>query len=351
MTELPDRLLRDALDDTASATPSPACLDAARLAAWADGTLTRAERASLETHAAACARCLALLAAMTRTEPLRRETPWWRTPFVWLPLATVTAALVIVVRLAVTEPQSSVRPTVASPDAANRSAPAAATPAAAPVPAVAPTSPAAREKESSAIGRPRSVLAPAPTREPAAAAPASPPPPAAQLARDAASVPSPQPMTAATPAPPAPPSAVRDEVVRSQSGTASSFAGPSAMKVAGAAPAPVVIASPDRESQWRVVAGRVEHTTDGGATWQSQSMGVATPLRAGAAPDARVCWLVGAAGVVLRTIDGATWMRLPFPEPADLVAVQAGDATQATVVTADGRRFATRDGGTTWTPQ
>jgi len=123
------------------------------------------------------------------------------------------------------------------------------------------------------------------------------------------------------------------------------------MKAAAAGATAVVIASPDGESRWRLIGGTVEHTTDGGATWQPQSPGVVTSLRAGAAPDARVCWLAGTAGVVLRTTDGATWTHIPFPEPADLVAVQASDSSHAVVTTVDGRRFTTADGGATWTRQ
>jgi photosystem II stability/assembly factor-like uncharacterized protein len=116
--------------------------------------------------------------------------------------------------------------------------------------------------------------------------------------------------------------------------------------------APIAIPSPDRDSQWRIVgSGAVEHTSDGGASWQSQPIGVTTAIRAGAAPDARVCWLAGVAGVVLRTTDGATWTRIPFPEPVEIVAVHATDAGHATVSTADGRRFATSDGGVTWIQQ
>ena len=123
------------------------------------------------------------------------------------------------------------------------------------------------------------------------------------------------------------------------------------MKVVAAAPAPIVIASPDRDSQWRIVNGTVEHTADGGVTWQSQPIGVATPMRAGATPGARVCWLAGVAGVVLRTTDGTTWTRIPFPESADLVAIQATDASHATVTTATGGRFTTSDAGATWIRQ
>jgi photosystem II stability/assembly factor-like uncharacterized protein len=122
-----------------------------------------------------------------------------------------------------------------------------------------------------------------------------------------------------------------------------------AKSVAGAPQAPIVIPSPDRDSEWRIVGGTVEHTADGGTTWQPQPTGVVTPIRAGAAPEARVCWLAGAAGVVLRTIDGTTWTRMTLPESADFVAIQASDASHATVTDANGRRFATNDGGATWT--
>jgi photosystem II stability/assembly factor-like uncharacterized protein len=145
-------------------------------------------------------------------------------------------------------------------------------------------------------------------------------------------------------------SAAGAQVAGGGRGGAGAFAARDATKAAADAPyVPIVITSPDPDSAWRIVGGTVEHTTDGGATWQSQPIGVVTPLRAGAAPEARVCWLAGAAGVVLRTIDGTTWMRMTLPEPADLVTIQASDASRATVTDAAGRRFATNDGGATWT--
>src|SRR5262249_62179565 len=115
MTGLPNGRLRGALAAPGSAPP-PVCVDANALGAWADGTMTRGERAAIEAHAAGCGRCLALLSAMTRTEPPPMAPPWWRrSPIAWLlPLAAVTAGLVIVVRLAMVEQRPAASPPVAS---------------------------------------------------------------------------------------------------------------------------------------------------------------------------------------------------------------------------------------------
>jgi len=436
MTELPDRLLREALHDTASKTPSTGCVDADTLAAWADGTLTSAARAAFEAHAAACTRCQALVAAMVRTEPPPIESAWWRrSPFAWLlPLATVTAAAVIVVDLALVERRSSpsetgvrsvpapaaseAAPVGSEPAPATRQSPAPPSPTPPAVSAAAgnqasreqaarkevPGEPATREQDT-ARERPSGPPASAPVAahrdrspidktEPQTATSQAQPEAVAPVAKPsspagaAASVPLPkdaavsQPAPAMTPQPAPPPAqpparpttpptapspasppaqppaqaaaagvtsspALRDEVARPDS----AVAGARAMLKA-AAPAPVVIPSPDRDSKWRIVAGAVEHSADQGQTWQLQPLGVAGPVRAGSAPAARVCWLVGAGGLVLLTTDGgATWTRMAFPEPADLVAVQASSASHATVTTATGGRFDTSDRGKSWIKQ
>ena len=118
-----------------------------------------------------------------------------------------------------------------------------------------------------------------------------------------------------------------------------------------AATLPLVIASPDRRSRWRIVGGAVEHTADAGATWRTESLGVDLPVRAGAAPAARVCWLAGARGLVLLTTDAVNWTRIAFPESVDLAAIEATDASHAIVTTAAGSRFVTADGGATWIRQ
>jgi Putative zinc-finger len=53
------------------AAPGDLCLDADTLAAWAEGALAGAERASAEAHASTCARCQAMLAVMVRTMPVQ----------------------------------------------------------------------------------------------------------------------------------------------------------------------------------------------------------------------------------------------------------------------------------------
>jgi photosystem II stability/assembly factor-like uncharacterized protein len=113
----------------------------------------------------------------------------------------------------------------------------------------------------------------------------------------------------------------------------------------------VDVVSPDARIRWRITPGvRVQHSTDGGATWVVQQTGTSAELTAGSAPTVDVCWLVGRDGVVLRTTDGGRqWQRVAFPEAVDLTAISASSARNATLTLADGRRYATDDGGMTWT--
>ncbi len=113
--------------------------------------------------------------------------------------------------------------------------------------------------------------------------------------------------------------------------------------------APTVIQTPDAGVQYRIPgAGFVERSSDGGATWQGQSVKSDAEILAGAAPSVNVCWLVGRGGVILMTTDGKSWKKVPSPAVVDLVGVTAADAAFATVTAADGQRFSTGNGGRTW---
>jgi photosystem II stability/assembly factor-like uncharacterized protein len=113
--------------------------------------------------------------------------------------------------------------------------------------------------------------------------------------------------------------------------------------------ATTVIQTPDAGVQYRIPgAGFVERSSDGGATWQGQSVKSDAEILAGAAPSVNVCWLVGRRGVILMTTDGKNWKKVSSPAVVDLVGVTAADAAFATVTAADGQRFSTGNGGRTW---
>jgi hypothetical protein len=405
MTKSIDDLLRDALDRHAAATPPTRCLDAETAAAFGDDTLPAGERATVEAHIADCARCQALLASLVRITPPPAAPAWWRRPAIaWLaPLAVAATALIVWINV---PHQTSFEPPVlssrdvtpsAQPDSSRGASAAAgeeprpqalreltkAMPAPAPAPAAkrerdraAPSKDVPAETQpdamaNSLVAPPPPAAAPTPA-PPAAASPAAAAPPVAAaptVARSAApaaaaAVPGTASPAAAAeqrtadarlPSTPLPPAAIppRNEVseplsVDTLTVTTESIA-PMAARRFDAAREPIIFSS-NPISRWRIGrSGVVQHSADGGSTWQTQSTGVNVTLTAGSSPSPAVCWLVGPAGVVLISTDeGSSWQRLAFPVTTDLVSVRATDTQRATVVTSDGRTFTTSDRGHTW---
>ena len=332
MTEVPTRLLRDALgrmDEN-----SPDCLDANTLAAWADDSLTRQERAAVETHASGCARCQALLAAMVRTDVSQRESGpaienGLRIKFKlrWLvPIAAAAAAVAL---------------WIAVPTRTGRSS--------ATLPAVQPPPQAEATLRNDALSEPvpASPISPNQRRQREARQDSRQEKVASKALADVAAKEEPRALTPPPPAQPTAPPPATSELA-AQAPRANALAGARGFADrATVAATPIV--SPDATSRWRIsTAGTVDHSTDGGTTWESQVTGVAVTLSAGAAPSRDVCWIVGPRGTVVLSTDGHLWRRVPFPEAIDLVAVRASDAANATVSARDGRLFVTRDGGATW---
>jgi hypothetical protein len=121
-----------------------------------------------------------------------------------------------------------------------------------------------------------------------------------------------------------------------------------------------LLKAPSDLIHWRAgKGGIIQHSTDSGRTWVSQSSPSKEDWLAGAAFSDTVCWLAGRHGAIARTTDGLTWQRIPPPAQAagadgslpDWTGVTASDAQTAVVTAADGRRFTTADGGKTWQPQ
>ena len=320
--------------------PSDACLDPETLALWIDDGLSAAERVAAERHVADCARCQATLAALVRTAPVpdtpsrpsaAAMRPWWQTlRAAWLaPLTAAAAALVIWIAVPSAPPP---RPSQhASPPSASvpvASSPQPAKQEAENAPANATKPPAVERRDEKALVE-KPLSAPEQTRQTQQA----------QAANSEVAAPPP----AASPAPPAPPSAA----LRSFSAAAADSA---AKSTAQAIAIVSEIVSPDSMSRWRITGGRViEHSTDGGATWQEQPTGVTSTLTAGSAPSPSICWVVGQDGVVLLSTDGRTWRRLGVPATTALVSVRAADERTATVTDVNGRTYVTTDGGVRWT--
>jgi hypothetical protein len=345
----PDRDATDATIDrllAGRATRSPddaidttdACLDADTLAAWADDALDAGALAAAEAHAADCARCQAMLAAMARTTPLapaQAVAPWWKPALRWLvPLTAAAAAVLVWTIVPQRDGRENVRQVSESADTTPPPPSAQPAPVAVPPPASAVTPTPRRETQTSAeakdvdlsrlsaeIAKAEGAKAENDKKTPADARALADASTRTDRARTAAE------NAAAAPAAPAP---------------------PMAKTYSFGAPATVIVSS-NPASRWRILqGGQLQHSADGGATWQTQTTGVSDTLSGGSSPSPSVCWLVGPRGIVLRTTDGRSWTRIPFPEVVPLTSIRATDDQTATVTTEDGRQFVTEDGGRTW---
>ena len=335
-----------------SADSTAACLDADTLAAWIDNSLSAVEMAAAETHAADCARCQAVLAAMAKTTPLapaQAGAPFWKPAFRWLvPLTAAAAAVLVWTIVPQRDGQFTVHQVSESADTT-------------PPPSVA-TPPSSREPAAVAVAPPTSAVTPTPRRETqklAEAKEVSPESANAESAKADLSRRSGEAAKAETDKK----SPAADARVLADASTRTDRARAPAENAAAAPAAPAqpmaktfsfgapetIIVSSNPASRWRILqGGQVQRSADGGATWQTQTTGVSDTLSGGWSPSPSVCWLVGPRGIVLRTTDGRGWTRIPFPEAVPLTSIRATDDQTATVTAEDGRQFVTENGGRTW---
>ncbi|MGB2715462.1 MAG: zf-HC2 domain-containing protein [Vicinamibacterales bacterium] len=342
--------------------------DAERLAAFADGSLSREQRAAAEAHAADCPRCLHLLAAMARTEDATapHAHSWWRMPvgLRWgVPLLAGATALALWInvrpRPAMETPAVEVsQPAVVSPEA-SPSRPASPEPSPqAEVDALKSqavekrqvATPAqtkaradqqslrteqARAKEAPSASASAPVLAPLSDRDLRQLPAPTVPRPAAPVAAPAAS-----PANAA----PVPPPAQPDTSARFRTDEALA----ETVTVTRSADVTLEVVSPDASRRWRVAGKAIQRSTDGGKTWSTERVPLQSEIVAGASPSPLVAWFVGRGGYILLTTGTNQWRRAIFPEAADLSSVRARSERDADVTTSDGRVFATADGGRSW---
>jgi photosystem II stability/assembly factor-like uncharacterized protein len=407
-----DALLRAALPGL-PARDSAACLNAETLSAWSEGSLPSSQAALVDAHLSECSRCQQMLAAFVRTEPAAAAAvPFWqRWPRQWL--VPVSAAAVAVIVFAVVARDDA--PPAAPVEMAKAEVPASATPAPAVGAGQPETAEPARELRSraeegspgrSAAGGTTSLPAPrppvnvnptagpieAPAASKADAPPAAPQP--GQLAQAAeqslakldavqvANRPADQSRdnqavgvltpgaeadaaagraqrAAAVSGASAPPaviaeivSAPRPALARTGAGRGGGVRGPESARAAAEDAAAASKLPATIPARWRVWSdGRIERSTNAGATWRPVATDTPVPLTGGSSPSDLVCWLIGPNGAVLLSVDGARFTRLPFPELTNLVSITAVNDRAATIRTSDGRTFVTGDGGSSWTRQ
>jgi hypothetical protein len=370
---------------------SDVCLDAETIAAWMDGTLSAAEVAAAERHAADCIWCQGVLTALVRTMPFdAAPTPRWSAWRVvrWAVPLTAAAAVALwfaVDRNVAESPASESVLSAPSPSAVSqgpsgtpielappssaatesasaRSTPAAPIDAARSADAATPQARAERGARKEAPARsPLQDLAarkdvpsqpvPYETGQRAATVPPATPLPATEADRQP-EVKALPPSAAASPPPPSLAETVGVPQAQ-QAGADARSAGPSQaglrqQVVQRRARIWTDVPSPDPLVKWRFAAGAVQRSTDGGVTWTHESVGTPASIVAGAAPSSSACWLIGRAGLVLRFTTARGWQRLTIPNAPDLVAVEAKDADNATVTLANGQRLTTVDRGATW---
>ena len=119
-------------------------------------------------------------------------------------------------------------------------------------------------------------------------------------------------------------------------------------------PGPRALFALDQYNVWMVVTGGyIYYSSDGAATWATQSAGTVTTnaLHTVHAASNRVVWAAGASDTILRSLDGGdTWSAVTASGSGSTInSIFAFDAQRAWVATANGRLYYTLDGGTTWT--
>ena len=320
------------------------CLDADVVAAWADGTLGGHALAAAEAHVADCSRCLALVAAMARTDPspAAGDRRSWGLTLRWLaPLAAAATAVAVWVAVPRNEPPVPESAPIRTEAPASRQSKEQ-------LPATPNTGEELRARRDGRLDEPKDRSANTPSEQLQARA-ENVAPRTENIApkQEDAAVDNVGRLADATNARPAaaPPADARENSAPERTLGRSRPVAATAKAMA----IDIVIVSPDPLVRWRIAAaGVVQRSTNGGSTWEALSTGVNAELTAGASPSPSVCWLVGRAGTVLLSTDGRQWQPVSFPERADLIAVRASDARTASVTTADGLTYSTANGGLTW---
>jgi hypothetical protein len=292
---------------------TPECIAPEILAAYCDRSLSRGERARVDSHLISCPRCQSMMASIARADdPDRSIAPEGSRSIFWItrllaPVAMVGVVIALAIAMRTREQQAPEVIALASPAALPATEMAARAQSAPPMPGAPPAAngPAAkmmdapRRKENALTMRTESLEVSGAMRAPNVA-----------------------------------------------SGSALSGA---ANSMAKEPPPMMLIASRDGSVAWRFGADGALARSQNSGPWLAQRSGVTTDLLAASAPSNDVCWMVGKSGTIVRTLDsGAHWRIINPPSRDDFTSIAATDSNNATAIASNGQRFVTHDGGVTW---
>ncbi len=333
------RELQGASSSNAADCPAPEIL-----AAYYDRSLSRSERARVDSHLTSCVRCQLMMASIARADdaagvPIDAEPAprlLWITRLL-APLAVAAVVIVIAIGVRTREQRAPEVIALASPvgpsklELAER---AAAPPPEAAVPA--PQAPGAPQA-GGAMKLPKSAQLARKDKAPKESEAVS--------AQDSIS---PRGEALSAPAQPQNAPAEMARALRAPSvATGSAFSG--ATETMAKQSRMNQVASPDGSVAWQFGSDGAIMRSGNSSPWLALRSGVTTDLLAASAPSNDVCWIVGKSGTIVRTLDGgAHWMVVKPPSRDDLTAISATDSNNATVIAPHGAHFVTHDGGVTW---
>jgi hypothetical protein len=324
------RELRSALPWNAEDCPVPEVL-----AAYYDRSLSRGERAPVDSHLTSCVRCQSMMASIARADedgvvPASRGIFWLTR--VLAPVAVVGIIVAIAIGIRTREQPTLEQIALASPG--------------------------------STINPELQKLAQVP-RPPVTPEQA---PPSAHALNDSPATNRQQVAARGTAASPANGSArqqiasrkiAKAETVPSQAEFSANVAPAAGAALSGSAPGFISVtpriyktASPDGSVVWHFGSQGVISRSENSAPTRIVRSGMHRELLAGSAPSNDVCWMVGKSGAILRTLDrGAHWQIVKPPLHTDFTSVSATDSNNATVTALYRHNFVTHDGGVTWSAQ
>jgi photosystem II stability/assembly factor-like uncharacterized protein len=114
-----------------------------------------------------------------------------------------------------------------------------------------------------------------------------------------------------------------------------------------------LVASENGEQIYSAIyGGKIEYSTDSGATWQVALDLTQNWIAIAASTNLQKIYAVGYQGFIYQSVDsGATWEKVTYPKLPWIAVAASADGSKAVAATKGGNIFNTPDSGESWTPR